>query len=82
MIRPFPLYSRHLIWLLESKEWDLYDSNVSRVTEKNCHLDSLALQQLEVGIFVSMKTNILSVGINKAILVTYFIVRIYPTSFI
>lgn len=50
--------------------------------KKNCHLDFLVPQQLEVGIFVSMKTNILSVDINKVILVRYFIVRIYHTLFI
>lgn len=30
----FPLYSEHLIGPLESKEWDLYDSNLGRVTKK------------------------------------------------
>ena len=39
--------------------------------KKICHMDSLVLQQLEVGIFASAMTTILSVDTNKAVLVTY-----------
>lgn len=64
-----------LLYVYQNQVWGQYVSNLGRVTEEKSHLDSLVLQQLEAGIFASMMTkSILSIDINKAILVTYKII--------